>query len=118
MLIEQALKFGAECHGIDLRPTLAPLSRRFIREHLEQDDVPQTKEEVFFALAVAVVGIVDVETRGALRNDLMFHNSLGFVSDDVMLHFMSEAVKYTGDDEEDGRAWVTDAVAHAHSVKD
>jgi hypothetical protein len=116
LLIEQALKFGADCYGINLRPTLAPVARPLMRQHLEQEGVPNTKEEVFFAFAAAVAGIVGLSKRAVLRNDVMLYNDLRLVSDDVMLHFLCEASKYSGDDdEEDGRQWVMEGVAQSES---
>lgn len=114
LLIEKALQFGRENYGLDLRPWIAPAARPVLRQHLEEDGIPNTKEEVFFALAVAVVGIVPQEVRQQLRSDLLDCYLLKLVSEGVMAHFFAEASKYTGEDpEEDGRQWVTEAIAQA-----
>lgn len=119
-LIEKALKFGMDDYGVSLRPVLAPVARPLMRQHLEQDGVPNTKEEVFFALAAAVVGIVGLSTRMALRNDVMLYNDLRLVSTDVMMHLLSELSNYDGieDDEEAGRLWVKEAVSQGESLDD
>lgn len=52
LLLEQGLKFGVECHGINLRSTISTKVNRMMRRHLNKADVPQTKEEVFFALVI------------------------------------------------------------------
>jgi hypothetical protein len=98
LLFEQGLKFGADCHGVHLQSTISSDARRLMREHLEKPDVPQTKEEVFFALVVAVLPSLDAQTLLSLYQDIEGHAEIDFVSSEVRGHFMA-AVAYLGPDQ-------------------
>ena len=60
-----------------------------VRFHLNKPGIPQTKEEVFFALVVAVLPSLDSETLLSVYQDADFHTGLGFVSAEVRSHLMS-----------------------------
>ena len=49
-LLEKGLKFGIDCHGVHLKSTISTEVRQMVRFHLNKPGIPQTKEEVFFAL--------------------------------------------------------------------
>lgn len=98
LLLEQGLKFGVDCHGVHLRSTITTNVRRLMREHLEKPDVPQTKEEVFFALVVATLPSLDSETLLHLYQDVEGHAEIDFVSHEVRGHFMA-AVADLGPDQ-------------------
>jgi len=89
LLLQQGVKFGADCHGVRLQSTISTKVRRLIREHLEKPNVPQTKEEVFFALVVAVLPSLDAQTLLSLYQDVEGHAAMDFVSSEVRDHFMA-----------------------------
>ena len=101
LLLEQGLKFGAECHGVHLQSTIVPEVRRMMREHLETLNTPQTKEEVFFALVVAVLPSLDAGTLLHLYQDVEGQADIGYVSDEVRGHFMA-AIADLGPDHRQG----------------
>lgn len=116
LFLEQGLKFGADCHGVHLRSTISADVRRLMREHLEKPDIPQTKEEVFFALVVAALPSLDSETLLHLYQDLEVHAEIGIISREVRGHFMA-AVADLGPDQRhdinDYAEWIASRRAEA-----
>lgn len=60
-----------------------------IRLHLNKPDVPQTKEEVFFALVVAVLPLLDARTILSLYQDAEIYADADGLSGEVRGYFMS-----------------------------
>lgn len=89
LLLEQGLKFGVDCHSVNLRFTITAQVRRMLREHLAKPGVPQSKEEVFFALVVAVLSSLDPETLLQLYQDVEAYAG-SCISIEVRSHFMAE----------------------------
>ena len=87
LLLEQALKFGNECHGVSLRQTISPDVRRMVREHLDKPRIPQTKEEAFFALVVVALPLLDAETLLRLFMDVEAYAEMQVISAEVRGYF-------------------------------
>lgn len=101
LLIEQAIEFGVQCHGINLKITINNEARRIIRAHLDQPEIPKCKEEVFYALSVAVLTNLNTEKRKQLTRDIQFdHEHCGVVSDMVLAYFMAELERIGPDEPE------------------
>ena len=106
LLLEQALKHGADCYGVYLNSSISMEVRRLVREHLNKPEVPQTKEEVFFALAVYAVPLLDAETLLWLYQDLTAAADIGRISGEVRGYFLSAVADLAPEKREQINSWL------------
>lgn len=109
-LIEKALKFGIERYGIHLRISVDSTVRKAIREHLEQPNIRQNQEEVFFLLCAAYLPVIDHMTRYRLSMDMHDYHERNLVSTEVYNHLLNEADQVSPDEVENARRFMEDVL--------